>query len=296
MVSLLLGPQSVSSRRLVELPSVGPLPEGRMVDLPGRGSTFVVEAGNPDGAPLILLHALGCTGLLTWYPALEALGARHRLVIFDQRWHGRGIRSPRFRLEDCADDVPAIADALGIDRFTAVGYSMGSLVAQLTWRAHPDRVEGLVLGAATASFRRAPRERIALDAIARSVSTVRPNPGMLRLADVPHRSDSQWALAQFRQTSPGALSTAIAEVGKFDSSAWIGEVDVPTAVIVPNRDKVIPPRRQRWLARQIDGSAAYEVDGGHASCVMKADQFIPALQAACASVLSRTDRSRPGPR
>ena len=39
---------------------------------------------------------------------------------------GRGIRSKRaFRLDDVADDVIAVADVLGIDRFIPVGYSMG---------------------------------------------------------------------------------------------------------------------------------------------------------------------------
>jgi 3-oxoadipate enol-lactonase len=96
------------------------LPAGALIDLPGRGRTFVVDTGSTassaTGTPtptVILLHALACTGLLTWYPALGALRARYRVVVFDQRWHGQGIRSPHFRLEDCADDVAAVADALG---------------------------------------------------------------------------------------------------------------------------------------------------------------------------------------
>ena len=45
--------------------------------------------------------------------------ARYRVVTFDQRWHGQGIRSPAFSLADCADDVAAVADVLGLDRFDA---------------------------------------------------------------------------------------------------------------------------------------------------------------------------------
>ena len=64
----------------------------------------------------MLLHALGCTGLLTWYPAIEPLSRRFRVVTLDLRWHGQGIDSEEFSLVDCADDVVALMDVLGIER------------------------------------------------------------------------------------------------------------------------------------------------------------------------------------
>ena len=52
-----------SVRKTFPLPSI-PIPKGEMVDLPGRGSTFVTVTPGPAGAPtLLLLHAVGCTGL-----------------------------------------------------------------------------------------------------------------------------------------------------------------------------------------------------------------------------------------
>src|SRR5690349_11449634 len=115
------------------------VPDGRWLDLPGRGRTWLTEVDGPPGAPtLVLLHAVGCTGMLTWFPAVHALAERYRVVVFDQRWHGRGIVSRDFDLHDCADDVAAVCDALGLDRPILVGYSMGSIVAQRTWRQHRD--------------------------------------------------------------------------------------------------------------------------------------------------------------
>ncbi|HEY5695927.1 MAG TPA: alpha/beta fold hydrolase, partial [Acidimicrobiales bacterium] len=85
---------------------------------------------------------------MNWFPAYDALAEHCRVVALDHRGHGQGIRTARrFRLADCADDAVALADVLGIDRFIPVGYSMGGLIAQLTWHRHPDRVGGLVLGA-----------------------------------------------------------------------------------------------------------------------------------------------------
>ena len=102
---------------------------------------------------MVLLHALGCTAYLTWAPLLERLSRDYRVVAFDLRWHGRGIRSPKFRFEDCADDVPAVLDVLGIDRAVVVGYSMGGAIAQLTWVRHRHRVSGLVLCSTARNYR-----------------------------------------------------------------------------------------------------------------------------------------------
>ena len=276
--------------KLAAVAPVGTLPAGAMVDLPGRGSTYVVDSGPSDGPTMLLLHSVACTGMLTWYPVFERLAAKGRVVVFDQRWHGRGIRSPEFTLEDCADDGVALADVLGIDEFIAVGYSMGSLLAQLSWRRHPDRVAGMVLGATTTSFRRLPRERLVLDSFARAVTRVGATAGALPVDAPAVLGDRRWAYDQFRQTSYGAVSAAVAAIAKFDSTDWVADIDVPTALVVTARDRAIPPSRQRWMARQITGATSYEIDAGHASCVMAAEEFSSGLLPACSSVRARVRR------
>ena len=282
-------------RRLVALPERTTQYEGRVVDLPGRGSTYVTDIGPRDGPPLILLHALACTGLLTWYPVLDELSKRHRVVLFDQRWHGQRISPPGgSTLEDAADDVVAVADVLGIDAFVPVGYSLGSLVAQLTWYRHRERLAGLVLCATSSSFRRSTREKLAMRALDLMITTTRQQAENLaeippKAAPVPTEMEEtyRWAATEFRSSSPRAVADAVAAVGRFDSSAWIGGVDVPTAVVINERDGIMSPRRQRWIARQIYGSTSYEVAGGHAACVLRSDVFRPALLAACTSVVRR---------
>src|SRR4051794_13728003 len=102
------------------------LPPGRAVELPGRGTTFVREVEGPPGAPtVVLLHGWTATADLNWFPSFGPLGRRFHVVALDHRGHGRGIRtSAPFRLEDCADDVVALGDVLGLDRFVVAGYSM----------------------------------------------------------------------------------------------------------------------------------------------------------------------------
>lgn len=292
----LAAPRALTRRglqRAFPLPPVDAVPEGRMIELPGRGSTFVVDLPGPPGAPtVVLLHALGCTGYLSWYPVLAELAARYRVVVFDQRWHGRGIRSPRFRFTDCADDVVAVLDVLGVQTAVVAGYSMGGAVAQLVWQRHPERVAGLVLCSTARNFRGKRRERIFFPVMSVAMTPLSPYcagrverlAGTLPALPQPVADATAWGRAEFRSTSAWSMPAVLAELGAFNSAGWIGTVDVPTAVVVTTRDRTIPPHRQRRLAEAIAGAQVHEVDGGHASLVLRADRFGPALLAALEGV------------
>jgi 3-oxoadipate enol-lactonase len=280
-------------RKLVTAPSVPTVPEGQMVELPGRGKTFVVDVPGPEGAPTVmLLHALGCTAYLSWYPVLAELAKHYRVITFDQRWHGRGIRSPRFSFEDCADDAVALMDVLGIDAVIPVGYSMGGAIAQLMWKQHPTRVEGLVLAATARNFQGARRERFFFPVMTVAMKPLLPvvrTRGERVHATLPElpgfdSSGSGWGLIEFRSTSAWNLPAVLEQLGRFNSRDWISGVDVPTAVIVTLKDHTIPQRRQRKLAASIPNATVVELDGGHASLVLKANVFGPALLEALSAV------------
>jgi pimeloyl-ACP methyl ester carboxylesterase len=290
-------------RRAVPLPSIA-LPEGRVVDLPG-GSTYVTRTPGPPGAPtLLLLHAVGCTGLLTWFPAIPELARRYEVVTLDQRWHGQGIMSEEFSLYDCADDVAALIEALELEDVIVTGYSMGSIIAQRVWRQHPHLVSGLVLGATTDRFRNSPKEMVffhsmalsmgALRGLSRSRTAMAAARAAARMLDIDNPQDlHDWALAEFRSTSPWAVAQAVAALGRHHSTPWLRRIDVPTAVVVMKRDRVIPAVRQRAIAARIPAATMHEADTGHAGCVLAAEEFVPVLLEACASVASRLrDRKR----
>jgi 3-oxoadipate enol-lactonase len=291
-------------RKAVPLPSID-LPPGRLVDLPGRGETYVTDTPGPAGAPtLLLLHAVGCTGLLTWFPAIPELARRFRVVTLDQRWHGQGIMSEEFSLYDCADDAAALIETLGLEDVIVAGYSMGSIIAQRTWRQHPHLVSGLVLGATTDRFRQSPTEMLffqtmaismgALRGLSRSRTAMAAAHSAARMLAIDNPDDlHDWALAEFRSTSPWAVGQAVAALGRHHSTPWLRRIDVPTAVVVMGRDRVIPAERQRALAGRIPAATTHEVDTGHAGCVLAAETFVPVLLEACASVSSRVrDRQR----
>lgn len=284
-------------REIVDVPQVA-LPDGRWLDLPGRGRTWLTDipGPTPESPAVILLHAVGCTGLLTWFPVLAGLAARYRVVVFDQRWHGRGIVSEHFSLRDCADDVVAVADALDLEAPVVAGYSMGSIVTQRVWRQHPDRIGGLVLAATTDHFRTKGTERVfhqgmelgmgALRTLSRSrtISTTSRITADL-LLDPTDMHD--WALAQWRSTSPWAVAQAVAALGRHHSTPWLPRIDVPTAVVVTTRDRVLAPDRQRRIAASIPGATVHEARCGHAGCVLQADTFVPPFLEAVDTTMGR---------
>jgi 3-oxoadipate enol-lactonase len=290
----------VGARQVLPPPVVDRLLEGRMVELPGRGRTFAIDlpGPTPDAPVVVLLHALGTTAHLSWALALGELSKTHRVVTFDQRWHGRGIRSSRFTFADCADDVVALLDELGVERAVIAGYSMGGAIAQLVWHQHPERVAGLLLCSTARNFRGLKREKLFFPVLTAVTQTLaghalgRVEQLAATLPEVPSmdRSDpAAWGKAEFRSTSAWTFPEVLAELGRFNSASWIGDVDVPAAVVVTEKDHTIPQRRQRKLAATIEGASLYTAPGGHGSIVLGAGSWLPVFRQALAEVTRRAD-------
>ena len=117
----------------------------------GRSSTCrarhrrssATSAARPGAPTVVLLHGWTATADLNWFTCYQPLGEHYRVVALDHRGHGRGIRSRKtFRWRTAPTTPSPSCDVLGIDRFIAVGYSMGGPVAQLLWRRHPELVDG----------------------------------------------------------------------------------------------------------------------------------------------------------
>ena len=280
-------------------------PVTRLVELPGRGVTRVWEcAGPPGGETLMLIHGLACTAELNWGKVFAPLAAHFRVVAADLRGHGDGIRAgSRFRLEDCADDVAALAAVLGTGKFTAVGYSMGGMVAQLVYRRHASLLSGLVL-CSTAGNVGSPAQELAAFALPAAVAGMRWNPllhlvgaevlGSALLGPIEDPATASWARAQLGRTTLVSAVSAVQAACQFSSDGWISQVDIPTAVVVTTRDRIVPAGRQLGLARAIPGASVHEVDADHAVCITAPQVFARTLLEACWSV--EPGRGRDDPR
>jgi 3-oxoadipate enol-lactonase len=277
-----------------------PIPYGRRVHLPGRGTTFVREVDGPPGAPtVILVHGWIASGGLNWFTTMPALAQHFRVVAPDLRGHGRGIRSRRrFRLADCADDIAALAAVLKIDRAIVVGYSLGGPVAELVWRRHPDLVDGLVLAATGDCFVDRARDRVVFTSMMLAAAGLAGGAGYAlgiprvgeRFARVTGdrgraRTIERWALDEMRRHDWRTVFSAGRALGSYDARAWIGSIDVPTAVLVTMGDSALPPAGQLAFAGRIPGASVHPIEGGHTICASTA--FAVPLVQACRSVAGR---------
>ena len=273
------------------------LPPGRLIDIPGRGQTFIREVHGPDNAPtLILLHGWTATADLNWFTCFEELGKHFNVVALDHRGHGQGIRSrSSFRLEDCADDVVALADTLGINTFIPVGYSMGGTIAQLIWKQHEHRVNGLVLCSTAPIFAKSREERLGFLGLTGLATIARFTPTqtvdwITEQVYLQRKAEGldQWALEEMSGHDWRQILEAGKEIGSFNSLKWLSEVDVPTSVVITTQDQVIPPERQQRLLELLKDVDVHLVDGGHNAIYAEQRTYVPKLVAACASVYQRT--------
>ena len=114
------------------------------VDLEGLPLHYECDG---SGAPLVVLH--GGLGLdhQMYRSTLAPLAEDFRLIFFDQRGNGRShpVDLDTITMEQLADDAVALADHLGLDRFSVLGHSYGGFVAQELALRHGDRLGGVVL-------------------------------------------------------------------------------------------------------------------------------------------------------
>lgn len=146
-------------------------PSDRFVAVEG-GQLFVRRWRAPEcaagAAPLLLLHdSLGSVALWRHFPASLALTLRREVIAYDRLGFGRSsVRHARpgadFIEHEARCVLPALADALGLERYALLGHSVGGGMALVAAALHPARCERVVSIAAQAFVE--PRTRAAVRA------------------------------------------------------------------------------------------------------------------------------------
>ena len=104
-------------------------------------------AGSRDAPPVVLLHGFP-ESHRTWRNIVPDLARDHFVVAPDQRGYARSSKPEgveAYAPDRIVSDLIALADALGIDRFTLVGHDWGGAVAWMAALRHPDRVARLAI-------------------------------------------------------------------------------------------------------------------------------------------------------
>jgi 3-oxoadipate enol-lactonase/4-carboxymuconolactone decarboxylase len=225
-----------------------------MPQVRANGVELFYDLAGPEGAPVVAFsNSIGST-IEMWDPQARALAGRYRCLRYDARGHGRSEVVDRpARLDDLADDLAGLLDALGIAKAHVVGLSLGGMTAQNFAVRHPDRLDGLVLMATSAHLPTGWDERIAL---------VREK-GMAALADTVME---RWFTPAFREASPDKVApfrerflavdprgyaACCAAIRDMDLRASNASIKAPTLIVAGADDPATPAAMMEEIRSRI---------------------------------------------
>ena len=229
------------------------------------GITHWREAGPPDAPPVVLVNSLG-TDCRLWDEVAAGLSDSWRVIGYDKRGHGLSdCPAGPCRIADYTDDLLALADQIGLRRFSLVGLSIGGLIGQDLASRHPGRLSALVLADT------APKVGTAESWAAR-IAAVQEG-GLAAIADAvmqrwftPAFHESRpddlagWRTMLLRQPAQGYIAACEA-LRDADLTGSIGAIAAPTLVVCGDDDQSTPPELVREAASRIP-DARFELIAG----------------------------------
>lgn len=228
---------------------------------------LVREAGPADSPPVMLIHGLAGSSLAEWYRVGRLLAEDHRVILVDHRSHGLSPQSRgRFEVSEVADELAGILDVLDPGPVAVVGYSMGGTIAQALAHRHPGRVSTLVL-VATFSHHPSPLRFARMVGLILTRAwerltgsgTAEVRSAYLLATRAVERRHARWLWEETHRRDPDAGAQAAFAMLRFDSRDWIGRLAVPTTVVIPTRDQLVPPAWQYDLAAALGDARVVEV-------------------------------------
>ena len=232
---------------------------------------YVVE-GAPEKPALVFSNSLG-SDLRIWDAVVPLLAEQFRIIRYDKRGHGLSDSpEPPYSINNLAQDLVGLLDALQIPQAVICGISVGGLIAQALTLAHPERVRALVLSdtgariGSTASW----EERIASVKSGGVKAWVKPSMERWfseafrrsRVADVAGYSNML-----LRTTLDGYIGTCCA-LRDTDFTEEIARIRQPALVLCGDQDIATPPELGQDLARRIRRGQFYSIESAaHLPCI-----------------------------
>jgi 3-oxoadipate enol-lactonase len=219
-----------------------------------------------------------------WDPQMPVLG-KFKVLRFDTRGHGEsGAPAGEYTLEQLADDVKGLFDALGIRQTHWAGLSMGGMIGQAFALRYPGVFQSMVLADTTS--RRPPE---AAKMWGDRIETARTK-GMEALVE---STLARWFTEPYRKSHPDVMGRigdgiratpvegfagcchAISNVDYLDR---LKELRIPALVMVGEHDHGTPPEAARIIHQNLAGSELKIIpSAAHLSNIEQAGEFNKAM-------------------
>jgi pimeloyl-ACP methyl ester carboxylesterase len=238
-----------------------------------------------DGPLAVLIHGYPLDHTL-WLDQLTGLSDLRRVVALDLPGYGLSERvtGRPLTMEELAEDVAGLIEALEYEQADVVGLSMGGYVALALWEMYPAAIRTLVL-ANTRAGADSEEGKAGRDAQAQSVvSEGRAALAGKLVGALLSPSHDLTAAARLRtMVEATPVETIVASLrgmaARPDRSSVLSTISVPTLVLSGEEDGLIPPLDSHEMATAIPGSDFLVVPGaGHLSPIERPDAFTEALR------------------
>ena len=230
-----------------------------------------------------------------WRPFLDALGADFAVTRWDQRGTGLSERAAsRLDLEAMTDDLEAVADGAGLDRFPVYAASQGVPVAISFAARRPERVSRLVLygGYALGRALRSESDRAEADAFATLIEAGWGRPGSafvsafatLFMPEARREQIDSFVAMQIASAGAEAAARLRRAIDAFDVRHLLDRVSAPVLVIHARNDAVQPLDQARQLAAGIPGAELLVLEGNNHAPLPQdpaSAQLVAAIRSAC---------------
>ncbi len=225
------------------------------------------------GPPLVALHGATSSDPGWLEPHLAPLSSRFLVYLPQARGHGATAWDvdDGFSTADLVEDVRAFADALGLDTFHLLGFSLGGMTALHVAAAFPGRLRTLVV--AGISPAREPRASVARRALDPALIE-RDDPAWA--GDLAARHDPIQGEGAWRRLLPAIVADIATQ--PILTTGELHRIDAPTLVACGDRDPFVPVGQAWELARAMPHASFLVVPGcGHEVMTDRPDLFAAAL-------------------
>ena len=211
----------------------GPFPSVRL-RVAGPAGELAVDDGGSNGLPVLFVHSLGGSAE-HWRAQLEHLRPERRALALELRGHGGSepAAGGDYGVGALADDVEAVADDLGLERFVLAGHSLGAAVTAELAARRPDRVAGLLLVDPSGDQTRAPRGEAEA-----FLATLRADPAaefrfyFKQILIGAAAGVAERVLADLDRVPPAALLAAVESLAGHSPAAALGRYPGPKLAVV----------------------------------------------------------------
>ncbi len=235
-----------------------------------------------SGLPVVLTHSYFCNGEM-WRDQVPRLAEANRVVNIDLRGHGKSSAvEARFSLYDLVEDIVQVLDSLDVQSAVWAGLSIGGMVSMRAALTVPERVTGLLLldthAGAETPIRRVKYGIMRTTARYFGLNPVLPAVLELMFGRTTRRQNrhlvTEWE-EKFRSADlPSMLMYARCLARRDSIVNRLGEVSVPTLVMVGEEDISLPMRYAEEIAAEVPDAELVVVPGaGHLSA-LEQPQFV----------------------